>query len=48
MLSLAGGGGWDAVLFAELGATTTLLDISKRQLATVRALARASGGLRSS
>ena len=40
VLSLAGGGGWDAVLFAELGATTTLFDISKRQLTTVRALAR--------
>ena len=43
VLSLAGGGGWDAVLFAELGATTTLFDISKRQLATVRALARDRG-----
>ncbi|MEO8633347.1 MAG: class I SAM-dependent methyltransferase [Chloroflexota bacterium] len=43
VLSLAGGGGWDAVLFAELGAETTLLDISKRQLATVRALARDRG-----
>ena len=43
VLSLAGGGGWAAVLFAELGATTTLFDISKRQLATVRALARDRG-----
>jgi len=43
VLSLAGGGGWDAVLFAELGATTTLFDISKRQLTTVRALARDRG-----
>jgi len=43
VLSLAGGGGWDAVLFAELGATTTLFDISKRQLATVRTLARDRG-----
>ncbi len=43
VLSLAGGGGWDAVLFAELGATTALFDISKRQLATVRALARDRG-----
>lgn len=43
VLSLAGGGGWDAVLLAELGATTTLFDISKRQLATVRALARDRG-----
>ncbi len=43
VLSLAGGGGWDPVLFAELGAATTLFDISKRQLATVRALARDRG-----
>jgi len=43
VLSLAGGGGWDGVLFAELGAETTLFDISKRQLATVRALARERG-----
>ena len=43
VLSLAGGGGWDAILFAELGATTTLVDISARQLATVRHLARARG-----
>src|ERR671914_1221090 len=43
VLSLAGGGGWDAILFAELGATTTLFDISRRQLATVRALARDRG-----
>ena len=42
-LSLAGGGGWDAILFAELGAATTLVDISRRQLATVRALARSRG-----
>ena len=42
-LSLAGGGGWDAILFAELGAATTLVDISRRQLATVRALARTRG-----
>jgi 2-polyprenyl-3-methyl-5-hydroxy-6-metoxy-1,4-benzoquinol methylase len=43
VLSLAGGGGWDAILFAELGAATTLVDISRRQLATVRALARRRG-----
>lgn len=43
VLSLAGGGGWDAVLFAELGAATTLVDISSRQLATVRRLARSRG-----
>lgn len=43
VLSLAGGGGWDAILFAELGAVTTLFDISARQLATVRALAKERG-----
>jgi 2-polyprenyl-3-methyl-5-hydroxy-6-metoxy-1,4-benzoquinol methylase len=43
VLSLAGGGGWDAILFAELGAVTTLVDISSRQLATVRDLARKRG-----
>src|SRR5438552_16200743 len=43
VLSLAGGGGWDAILFAELGAATTLVDISRRQLATVRRLARSRG-----
>jgi 2-polyprenyl-3-methyl-5-hydroxy-6-metoxy-1,4-benzoquinol methylase len=43
VLSLAGGGGWDAILFAELGAATTLVDISKRQLATVRRLAQRRG-----
>ncbi len=40
ILVLAGGGGWHAVLFAELGATTTVADISARQLRTVRELAR--------
>jgi SAM-dependent methyltransferase len=40
VLSLAGGGGWDPILFAELGAKTTLFDLSPRQLATVRALAK--------
>ena len=43
VLSLAGGGGWDAVLFAELGADTTLVDISETQLETVRRLARERG-----
>lgn len=43
VLSLAGGGGWDAVLFAELGAETTLFDLSPRQLTTVRTLARERG-----
>jgi SAM-dependent methyltransferase len=41
VLALAGGGGWHPVLFAELGADTTVLDISARQLKTVRELARA-------
>jgi len=40
VLALAGGGGWHPVLFAELGAKTTVLDISARQLKTVRDLAR--------
>ena len=40
VLALAGGGGWHPVLFAELGAETTVLDISARQLKTVRDLAR--------
>jgi len=40
VLALAGGGGWHPVLFAELGAATTVLDISARQLKTVRDLAR--------
>jgi SAM-dependent methyltransferase len=40
VLALAGGGGWHSVLFAELGAETTVLDISARQLRTVRTLAK--------
>ena len=40
VLALAGGGGWHPVLFAELGADTTVVDISARQLKTVRELAR--------
>src|SRR2546422_2772506 len=43
VLSLAGGGGWHAILFAELGADVTLFDISSRQLETVRRLARRRG-----
>jgi len=39
VLVLAGGGGWDAVVFAKLGAKTTLVDISRRQVETVRRLA---------
>ena len=43
VLALAGGGGWHPVLFAELGAESTVLDISARQLRTVRELARSRG-----
>ncbi|HEV2249397.1 MAG TPA: class I SAM-dependent methyltransferase [Candidatus Limnocylindria bacterium] len=43
VLALAGGGGWHPVLFAELGAETTVLDISARQLKTVRDLSRSRG-----
>jgi SAM-dependent methyltransferase len=43
VLSLAGGGGWDAILFAELGAETTLFDLSRGQLRTVRSLAKDRG-----
>jgi SAM-dependent methyltransferase len=39
VLCLAAGGGWEPVLFARLGARTTLLDISPSQLTTVRDLA---------
>ena len=42
-LSLAGGGGWEPIILAELGAETTLFDISARQLRTVRDAARARG-----
>jgi len=43
VLCLAGGGGWSPVLYAELGAETTVFDISARQLRTVRELAAARG-----
>lgn len=43
VLALAGGGGWHPVLFAELGAESTVLDISARQLKTVRELAALRG-----
>jgi len=43
VLSLAGGGGWDPILFAELGAETTLFDLSPKQLSTVRDLAKQRG-----
>src|SRR5256885_4633411 len=36
VLGLAAGGGWGPVLFAQLGAQTTVLDISPTQLQTVR------------
>ena len=42
-LSLAGGGGWEPILFAELGAKTTVFDISRKQLQTVRDIARERG-----
>jgi ubiquinone/menaquinone biosynthesis C-methylase UbiE len=40
VLGLAAGGGWDPVIFAKLGARTTVFDISPTQLRTVRDLAR--------
>jgi ubiquinone/menaquinone biosynthesis C-methylase UbiE len=40
VLVLAGGGGLHGVMFAKLGAVTTVFDISRAQVATVRALAR--------
>lgn len=40
VLALAAGGGWDGIVFAKLGAQATVFDISSRQLATVRELAR--------
>src|SRR2546421_179828 len=40
VLGLAAGGGWDPVIFAKLGAQTTVFDISPTQLKTVRDLAR--------
>ena len=43
VLCLAGGGGWSPILYAELGAETTVFDISARQLRTVRELAAARG-----
>src|SRR3977135_2097630 len=39
VLGLAAGGGWDPVIFAKLGAQTTVFDISPTQLKTVRDLA---------
>ena len=39
VLGLAAGGGWDPVIFAKLGAETTVFDISPTQLKTVRDLA---------
>ncbi|MGH2811613.1 MAG: class I SAM-dependent methyltransferase [Actinomycetota bacterium] len=40
VLALAAGGGWDGIAFAKLGADTTVLDLSPRQVETVRRLAR--------
>jgi 2-polyprenyl-3-methyl-5-hydroxy-6-metoxy-1,4-benzoquinol methylase len=42
-LSLAGGGGWEPILFAELGADTTVFDISAGQLRTTREVAEKRG-----
>src|SRR6202171_4293598 len=39
VLGLAAGGGWDPIIFAKLGAETTVFDISPTQLKTVRDLA---------
>src|SRR5260370_10441696 len=39
VLGLAAGGGWDPVIFAKLGAQTTVFDISPTQLKTVKDLA---------
>src|SRR6202048_3864754 len=39
VLGLAAGGGWDPVIFAKLGAESTVFDISPTQLKTVRDLA---------
>jgi SAM-dependent methyltransferase len=43
VLALAAGGGWDPVIFARLGASTTLFDLSPTQLRTVRELAKKEG-----
>src|SRR2546428_14003101 len=43
VLALAGGGGWDAILFAELGAGTSVFDISGRQLAGLGPVRRRPG-----
>jgi len=43
VLALAAGGGWDAAVFALLGADTYLADISAVQLRTSRDLAREKG-----
>lgn len=43
VLGLAAGGGWDPVIFARLGAATTVFDISPTQLKTVRELAEREG-----
>src|SRR5205085_3011323 len=39
VLGLAAGGGWDPIIFAKLGAQTTVFDILPTQLKTVRELA---------
>ena len=39
VLALAAGGGWDGIIFAKLGAETTVADLSPSQIATVEGLA---------
>src|SRR5438270_13980480 len=39
VLGLAAGGGWEPVIFAKLGAQTTVFDLSPTPLKTVRELA---------
>ncbi|TME16099.1 MAG: class I SAM-dependent methyltransferase [Chloroflexi bacterium] len=43
VLALAAGGGWEPVLFAKLGAETTLFDLTPSQIHTVRNLASREG-----
>jgi ubiquinone/menaquinone biosynthesis C-methylase UbiE len=43
VLGLAAGGGWDGIIFAKLGAETTVIDLSPRQVRTVKQLAKTAG-----
>lgn len=40
VLALAAGGGWDGIVFAKLGANTTVVDLSQRQIQTTKELAK--------